>query len=98
MLCALWHGAPAQPPLDFSQPFSKSGADSDVPAKPLRPPFSPGGKVMKRFGMVLLAVALCVAAARPAMAQGSWRYGFSAGALLPMGGGANYSTGDKMGF
>src|SRR5881396_2859527 len=49
---------------------------------------------MKRFGMVLLAVALCVAAARPAMAQ-SWRYGFSAGALLPMG---DYGKGDKMGW
>jgi hypothetical protein len=53
---------------------------------------------MKRFGMVLLAVALCVAAARPAMAQGSWRYGFSAGALMPMGGGWDYGTADKMGF
>ena len=53
---------------------------------------------MKRIGMVLLAVALGVAAARPAMAQGSWRYGFSAGALLPMGGGVNYSTADEMGF
>jgi len=53
---------------------------------------------MKRFGMVLLAVALGVAAARPAMAQGTWRYGFSAGALMPMGGGLDYSTADKMGF
>lgn len=50
---------------------------------------------MKRLGMVLLAVALAVAAARPAMAQGSWRYGFSAGVLLPMG---DYGTADKMGY
>ena len=50
---------------------------------------------MKRFGMVLLAVALCVAAARPAMAQGTWRYGFSAGVLMPM---SNYADADKMGF
>jgi hypothetical protein len=53
---------------------------------------------MKRFGMVLLAVALCVAAAGPAMAQGSWRYGFSAGALMPMGGGADYASFDKTGW
>ena len=32
---------------------------------------------MKRFGLVMLAVALCVVAARPAMAQGV-RYGVSA--------------------
>lgn len=50
---------------------------------------------MKRFGMVLLAVALGVAAARPAMAQGTWRYGVSAGVLMPM---ADYNTADKMGF
>ena len=50
---------------------------------------------MKRFGLVLLAVALCVAAARPAMAQGTWRYGFSAGVLMPM---SDYNTMDKMGF
>jgi Outer membrane protein beta-barrel domain len=53
---------------------------------------------MKRLGMVLLAVTLGVAAARPAMAQkatGSLRYGISAGVLLPMG---NYGDADKMGF
>ena len=50
---------------------------------------------MKRFGMILLAVALGVAAARPAMAQGTWRYGFSAGALMPLG---DYGTADKMGW
>jgi len=49
---------------------------------------------MKRFGLVMLAVALCVVAARPAMAQGV-RYGVSAGVLLPMG---TYNDGDKMGF
>jgi hypothetical protein len=49
---------------------------------------------MKRFGLTILAVALCVVAARPAMAQGV-RYGVSAGVLLPMG---DYNTADKMGF
>ena len=49
---------------------------------------------MKRFGLVMLAVALCVVAARPATAQGL-RYGVSAGVLLPLG---DYGTGDKMGF
>ena len=51
---------------------------------------------MKRFGLVLLAVmALCVVAVRPAMAQGSLRYGVSAGVLMPMG---DYNKFDKMGF
>lgn len=57
---------------------------------------------MKRLGMVLLAVALGVSAARPAMAQkaapaaaGGLRYGISAGVLLPMG---DYGNADKMGF
>ena len=53
---------------------------------------------MKRLGLALVAVALCVGAARPAMAQkamGSLRYGFSGGVLLPMG---DYNTLDKMGF
>ena len=49
---------------------------------------------MKRFGLVMLAVALCVVAARPAMAQGL-RYGVSAGLLMPMG---NYGDADKMGW
>jgi len=49
---------------------------------------------MKRLGLVILAVALCAVAARPAMAQGV-RYGVSAGVLLPMG---DYNTADKMGF
>lgn len=49
---------------------------------------------MKRLGLVLLAVALGVVAARPAMAQGL-RYGVSAGVLMPMG---DYNTVDKMGF
>jgi len=50
---------------------------------------------MKRLGLVLLAVALCVVAARPVMAQGNLRYGVSAGLLMPMG---NYNTADKLGF
>ena len=53
---------------------------------------------MKRFTMVLAAVALCVAMASPVMAQkaaGSTRYGFSAGLLMPMG---DYNTIDKLGF
>ena len=53
---------------------------------------------MKRFTMVLAAIALCVAAASPVMAQakaGSLRYGVSAGLLMPMG---TYSDGDKLGF
>lgn len=57
---------------------------------------------MKRFGMVLAAAGLCVAAASPVMAQrgaaaasGSLRYGVSAGILMPMG---DYNTADKMGF
>jgi len=49
---------------------------------------------MKRLGLVMLAVALCAVAARPAMAQGV-RYGVSAGVLLPIG---NYGDADKMGF
>ena len=56
---------------------------------------------MKRFAMVLGAVALCVAAASPVMAQraaahaGSLRYGVSAGLVMPMG---DYNTIDKAGF
>jgi hypothetical protein len=53
---------------------------------------------MKRLGLALVAVALCIGSARPAMAQkamGSMRYGFSAGVVLPMG---DYNTVDKMGF
>ena len=52
---------------------------------------------MKRLGLALVAVALCVVATRPAMAQavGHLRYGVSAGVLLPMG---TYGDGDKMGF
>lgn len=49
---------------------------------------------MKRLGLVLVAVALCVVAARPAMAQGL-HYGVSAGLLMPLG---NYGDFDKMGF
>jgi hypothetical protein len=53
---------------------------------------------MKRFGIVLAAVALCVAAASPVMAQkaaGSLRYGVSAGVVMPM---SDYNTADKLGF
>jgi hypothetical protein len=50
---------------------------------------------MKRLGLAVLVVALCLTATRPAMAQGSWRYGVNAGLLLPMG---DYNTADKMGF
>ncbi len=56
---------------------------------------------MKRFGLVLLVAALCVVAARPAMAQramaqgGGLRYGVSAGLLMPIG---DYGDADKMGF
>jgi outer membrane protein with beta-barrel domain len=49
---------------------------------------------MKRFGLVMLVMALCVVAARPAMAQGV-RYGVSAGVIMPMG---DYNTADKLGF
>jgi hypothetical protein len=50
---------------------------------------------MKRLVMAVFAVALCVVAARPAMAQGSLRYGVSAGLLMPV---SDYSTADKLGF
>src|SRR6266566_8136478 len=50
---------------------------------------------MKRLGLVMLAIALCVVAARPAMAQGNLRYGVSAGLLLPMG---DYNTSSKLGW
>jgi len=50
---------------------------------------------MKRLGLVMLAMALCVVAARPVVAQGNLRYGVSAGVLMPLG---NYNTQDKMGF
>ena len=50
---------------------------------------------MKRLGLVILAVALCVVAARPVMAQGHLRYGVSAGLLMPLG---DYNKFDKMGF
>jgi hypothetical protein len=50
---------------------------------------------MKRLGLVLLAVALCMTATRAAMAQGHLRYGVSAGVLMPMG---DYNTLDKMGW
>ena len=50
---------------------------------------------MKRLGLVMLAVALCVVAARPVMAQGSLRYGINAGLLMPV---SDYNTLDKMGW
>ena len=50
---------------------------------------------MKRLGLVMLAIALCVVAARPSMAQGNLRYGVSAGLLLPMG---DYNTSSKLGW
>lgn len=50
---------------------------------------------MKRLGLVILAAALCVVAARPVMAQGSLRYGVNAGLLMPMG---DYNTADKPGW
>ena len=50
---------------------------------------------MKRLGLVMLAVALCVVAARPVMAQGSLRYGVNAGLLMPV---SDYNTQDKMGW
>jgi hypothetical protein len=50
---------------------------------------------MKRLGLVLLAVALCVVVARPVMAQGTLRYGINAGLLMPT---SNYNTLDKMGW
>lgn len=50
---------------------------------------------MKRFGLVALAVMALAVATRPAMAQGSVRYGFAAGVLMPMG---DYGDADKMGF
>jgi hypothetical protein len=50
---------------------------------------------MKRLGLVILAVAACLIAARPVMAQGSLRYGVSAGVLMPLG---DYGKADKMGF
>jgi len=52
---------------------------------------------MKRFGLALVAVALCFVATRPAMAQavGNLRWGVNAGVLMPLG---DYGTGDKMGF
>jgi len=50
---------------------------------------------MKRLGLVLLAVALCVVAARPVMAQGTLRYGVNAGLLMPV---SDYNTLDKMGW
>ncbi len=50
---------------------------------------------MKRLGLVMLAVALCVVAARPVMAQGSLRYGVNAGLIMPV---SDYNTLDKMGW
>jgi len=50
---------------------------------------------MKRLGLAMLAVALCMIAARPAMAQGHLRYGVQAGLLMPMG---DYNTADKPGW
>ncbi len=57
---------------------------------------------MKRLGLAVLTMALCVAVARPAMAQrraggamGTLRYGISGGIVMPMG---DYNTIDKLGF
>lgn len=57
---------------------------------------------MKRLGLAILAVALCMVATRPAMAQaragsamGKLRYGVSGGILMPMG---TYNDGDKLGW
>src|SRR2546428_13900105 len=50
---------------------------------------------MKRLGLVVLAVALCMIATRPAMAQGTLRYGINAGLLMPV---SDYNTLDKMGW
>jgi len=50
---------------------------------------------MKRLGLAILAVALCMTATRTAMAQGHLRYGVQAGLLMPV---SDYNTADKMGF
>src|SRR3989442_14458947 len=50
---------------------------------------------MKRLGLAVLAVALCMTATRTAMAQGHLRYGVQAGLLIPV---SDYNTADKMGF
>ena len=51
---------------------------------------------MKRITLAVLAAAgLCMAAAAPASAQGSIRWGVNAGLLMPMG---DYNTADKPGF
>jgi len=50
---------------------------------------------MKRLGLVVLAMALCMVATRPAMAQGTLRYGVNAGLLMPV---SDYNTLDKMGW
>jgi len=51
---------------------------------------------MKRISSVVLAAAvLCVAVAPSVRAQGSLRYGFNVGLLMPTG---NYNTIDKMGW
>jgi len=51
---------------------------------------------MKRLSsVVLVATALCMVAASSAKAQGTLRYGFSGGLLLPTG---NYKSGDKLGW
>ena len=49
---------------------------------------------MKRLGLVILAVAVCVVAARPAMAQ-NIRWGLAAGLLMPT---SDYGNADKLGF
>jgi hypothetical protein len=50
---------------------------------------------MKQLGLAILVVALCTVVARPVMAQGTLRYGVSAGVLMPV---SDYNTLDKMGW
>lgn len=50
---------------------------------------------MKRLGLAMLALAMCMCVARPAMAQGHLRYGIQAGLLMPVG---TYGDLDKMGW
>src|SRR6266705_114397 len=50
---------------------------------------------MKRLGLAILAVALCMTATRTAMAQGHLRYGVQAGLLMHV---SDYNTADKMRF
>src|SRR2546428_12866278 len=84
MLCVLSPAAQARSPIDFTDPISNSGASLEGP-KTAKIPFFPGGLGMKRLGLAVLAVAVCMIATRAALGRGHLPNGIRAEVRRAMG-------------